>query len=239
MTNNRPFNSKKNSLPNNESVNYEYSHLTNDYLDLKINQTNINSRHISDNYAHASQQDKRAKLSNQEEAIKSNNIQDIVLNISNKQIVSDYEEDMDESKTEGQGTNILSNEDELNESRRKKHEIDEDNEYDYAGNEELNTENINGIENEESNEDKKENKDSTPDIELDNTPTQHNNTTNSLYKQNESSSMLEDRVLPTSFICHALLGKGSFGEVYLVEKISNKTLYAMKVLSKDRIMGKY
>ena len=54
---------------------------------------------------------------------------------------------------------------------------------------------------------------------------------------NETSS-LEEKVLPASFICHALIGKGSFGEVYLVEKINSKTLYAMKVLSKDRIMGK-
>ena len=54
---------------------------------------------------------------------------------------------------------------------------------------------------------------------------------------NETSS-IEEKVLPTSFICHALLGRGSFGEVYLVEKINTKILYAMKVLSKDKIMGK-
>jgi serine/threonine protein kinase len=33
------------------------------------------------------------------------------------------------------------------------------------------------------------------------------------------------------------LGKGSFGEVYLVQKINTQVLYAMKVLNKDRIMG--
>jgi serine/threonine protein kinase len=36
------------------------------------------------------------------------------------------------------------------------------------------------------------------------------------------------------------LGKGSFGEVYLVQKIKGQNasqLYAMKVLSKERIMG--
>lgn len=52
-----------------------------------------------------------------------------------------------------------------------------------------------------------------------------------------SYSMDEERVGPANFICHALLGKGSFGEVYLVEKRNTHTFYAMKVLSKDKIMG--
>lgn len=35
-----------------------------------------------------------------------------------------------------------------------------------------------------------------------------------------------------------LLGTGSFGEVFLVEKKDSKTLYAMKVLKKDKIIEK-
>jgi ankyrin repeat protein len=54
---------------------------------------------------------------------------------------------------------------------------------------------------------------------------------------NPFSSIEEERLGPSCFICHALLGKGSFGEVYLVEKKNTKTLYAMKVLSKDKIMA--
>ena len=34
-----------------------------------------------------------------------------------------------------------------------------------------------------------------------------------------------------------VLGKGSFGEVYLVEKKNANHLYAMKVLNKDKIMA--
>ncbi len=34
-----------------------------------------------------------------------------------------------------------------------------------------------------------------------------------------------------------MLGTGSFGEVFLVEKISNGKYYAMKVLTKSKIMG--
>ena len=51
------------------------------------------------------------------------------------------------------------------------------------------------------------------------------------------SSNDEEKIGPSSFVCHALLGKGSFGEVYLVEKKDSKIFYAMKVLSKDKIMG--
>lgn len=47
----------------------------------------------------------------------------------------------------------------------------------------------------------------------------------------------QEKVGPSSFICHALLGRGSFGEVYLVEKLNTNSLYAMKILSKDKIMG--
>ena len=42
----------------------------------------------------------------------------------------------------------------------------------------------------------------------------------------------------SSFVLLQQLGKGSFGEVYLVKKLDNSSLYAMKVLSKEKILGK-
>lgn len=45
------------------------------------------------------------------------------------------------------------------------------------------------------------------------------------------------KVSPDDFMPLKLLGKGSFGEVYLVRQIGTETLYAMKVLSKSKILG--
>jgi len=41
----------------------------------------------------------------------------------------------------------------------------------------------------------------------------------------------------SSFVCLGILGRGSFGVVYLVKHKKTKTLYAMKILSKNKIMG--
>jgi len=38
-----------------------------------------------------------------------------------------------------------------------------------------------------------------------------------------------------SFIIHSIIGRGSFGDVYLVEKKDNNMLYAMKVLNKQKV----
>ena len=50
----------------------------------------------------------------------------------------------------------------------------------------------------------------------------------------------EKNLTPDDFHFYKLLGKGSFGEVFLVSKKSDegKKLYAMKVLSKEKILGK-
>ena len=42
---------------------------------------------------------------------------------------------------------------------------------------------------------------------------------------------------PSNFIIKGLLGKGTFGEVFLVEKKDTGAQYAMKVLEKKKVMG--
>ena len=46
-----------------------------------------------------------------------------------------------------------------------------------------------------------------------------------------------EHITTSYFVCLAQLGKGSFGEVYLVKKVNTEETYAMKVLRKERIMG--
>ena len=47
----------------------------------------------------------------------------------------------------------------------------------------------------------------------------------------------EEKLGPEAFRPLQLVGKGSFGEVYLVQKKNSKNYYAMKILSKKKIMG--
>lgn len=56
---------------------------------------------------------------------------------------------------------------------------------------------------------------------------------------NEKNSSEKEKINLDSFLIHGLIGKGSFGEVYLVEKKDHDSaFYAMKVLHKSKIMSK-
>jgi serine/threonine protein kinase len=54
---------------------------------------------------------------------------------------------------------------------------------------------------------------------------------------NQDWDFPSDSVTLESFKILELIGKGSFGEVYLVELLKNKKLYAMKVLNKSKIIS--
>lgn len=55
------------------------------------------------------------------------------------------------------------------------------------------------------------------------------------YDSDDLANVKETKIGPASFMCLALLGQGSFGEVYLVQKKDTQEYYAMKVLDKTRI----
>ena len=57
------------------------------------------------------------------------------------------------------------------------------------------------------------------------------------HNSNTPSQTEEQKVGPAEFMPLKLLGSGSFGEVYLVREVRTQELYAMKVLSKQRILG--
>ena len=61
--------------------------------------------------------------------------------------------------------------------------------------------------------------------------------TDNIHNKLNLNSIEEERITPANFVCLAQLGKGSFGEVYLVQKTNTEKKYAMKVLRKERIMG--
>ena len=62
---------------------------------------------------------------------------------------------------------------------------------------------------------------------------------NNNIKNNNNNENLNQKktISPSDFICLGQIGKGSFGEVFLVKKIENSKLYAMKVLSKEKIFN--
>ena len=65
------------------------------------------------------------------------------------------------------------------------------------------------------------------------------NSSGSENANNANVSAEEEKIGPHSFKVHGLIGKGSFGEVYLVEKKNSVTYYAMKVLHKSKINSKW
>lgn len=69
--------------------------------------------------------------------------------------------------------------------------------------------------------------------------TNNNTSLNDVTSSSCSNENNEEKLNPSSFNMVCLLGKGSFGEVYLVEKISNKSQFAMKVLHKEKILSNY
>ena len=76
--------------------------------------------------------------------------------------------------------------------------------------------------------------------EIDNNSNSNHNTSegkNNSLTLSVNTSVKQEKIGPSSFVCLGLLGRGSFGEVYLVKKKKCGTLYAMKVLDKDRIMA--
>ena len=68
-----------------------------------------------------------------------------------------------------------------------------------------------------------------------NTITNNNSIEN--YNNIKNSNKSSKKITPNDFICLGQIGKGSFDEVFLVKKTDSSKLYAMKVLSKEKIFN--
>ena len=62
-----------------------------------------------------------------------------------------------------------------------------------------------------------------------------NSESNDYDSEDNNNTNPKEKIGPSNFICLALLGQGSFGEVYLVQEKNTFNFYAMKVLDKKRI----
>ena len=66
--------------------------------------------------------------------------------------------------------------------------------------------------------------------------TKANSSLNSIESDNGNNLHTDDeKIGPHSFAVLGMIGKGSFGEVYLVQKKGTEIQYAMKVLHKSKI----
>jgi hypothetical protein len=81
-------------------------------------------------------------------------------------------------------------------------------------------------------------KSTTKKTDLGNKSTRLESGSNGGSNDQSSTEDTPEKVGPHSFKVYTRLGKGSFGEVYLVEKIDDKKIYAMKVLYKHNILSK-
>ena len=86
----------------------------------------------------------------------------------------------------------------------------------------------------------KENNNNTQTNDIDNENDYFNNIdemSDSNYSSEEENNNQNEvkKIGPSNFICLALLGQGSFGEVYLVQEKNTQNYFAMKVLDKKRI----
>ena len=66
----------------------------------------------------------------------------------------------------------------------------------------------------------------------------HSHSSNTSYSDLTSMTDESEKAGPQNFLVHSLLGRGSFGEVYLVEKKDTGVFYAMKVLYKNKMISK-
>lgn len=81
--------------------------------------------------------------------------------------------------------------------------------------------------------------DNTQDVEHDGVVVSQSSASFFLQSNSEIQERLRPRnkeMTPSHFEPMQVLGRGSFGEVYLVRKKSNGQLYAMKVMAKEQIV---
>ena len=198
-------------LINKKKINYE-NNINNNNNNNNNNYSNINNNHCYNNNNNNNNCNNNNNYNNNNNFNNNNNCNNNNNNCNNNNNINNYSNHNIYRKSDNNSSNITNS---INNNNNRSSTNTNTN-----FNESNNNENYKDNENNNINNNNNNNEDMNDYIEDENILNNNNK---------------KEKIGPQNFICLALLGQGSFGEVYLVNKKYTNEYYAMKVLDKKKI----